>query len=586
MKSIRLLSTILFSSIIAFAVSCTHPTPDNPGEGGGSEDELPVDAINGTTIADGMNACGIVKDAVTGAGIPDIPITDGYTYVTTDANGVYQMKANRYTRNIYMSVPSNFKIPLDPDTHLPLFYSTKDFDHNKVNRNDFSLEPQAVEDKFTMIMIGDPQCQTTAQINRYKTETVPAMISCLNGAHSEGRYPNAYGMTLGDITFDSTELWGGMKGSMSNLKLQDGSWFPIFQCIGNHDHNSLQQSSDYAATGKYVENFGPTDYSFNRGQAHIITMDDIMVTNVTNNSSPNRYTWSYNGGFTKNQYIWLQQDLEHVADKADKVVFLCMHIPMRAGASSGGSSVNKSAYYAEVLTLLKQFKEAHIMIGHTHYQQNYVHTGYICKGGQPIYEHVHGAACGGWWSCDSNVTGAPNGFNVYEIEGNTVKNWTAIGSKTSADYQIRVYDGDQIYNGSKGYEYAWYRTSNKGGSNGITAVGNINLQHAFVAEVFNDDDRYWKLEMYQDGVKIGDFKKLSNGSCCNICLTSYFFNELGKNTDTWVNKTASHYWYFVPSSKTPSEEKNWEVRATQTIPTSGHENIYGCTTFTTDYSQF
>ena len=259
---------------------------------------------------------------------------------------------------------------------------------------------------------------------------------------------------------------------------------------------------------------------------------------------------------------------------------------MRAGASSGGSSVNKSAYYAEVLTLLKQFKEAHIMIGHTHYQQNYVHTGYICKGGQPIYEHVHGAACGGWWSCDSNVTGAPNGFNVYEIEGNTVKNWTAIGSKTSADYQIRVYDGDQIYNGSKGYEYAWYRTSNKGGSNGITAVGNTNLQHAFVAEVFNDDDRYWKLEMYQDGVKIGDFKKLSNGSCCNICLTSYFFNELGKNTDTWVNKTASHYWYFVPSSKKPSEEKNWEVRATQTIPTSGHENIYGCTTFTTDYSQF
>ena len=107
-----------------------------------------------------------------------------------------------------------------------------------------------------------------------------------------------------------------------------------------------------------------------------------------------------------------------------------------------------------------------------------------------------------------------------------------------------------------------------------------------MAEVFNDDDRYWKLEMYQDGVKIGDFKKLSNGSCCNICLTSYFFNELGKNTDTWVNKTASHYWYFVPSSKKPSEEKNWEVRATQTIPTSGHENIYGCTTFTTDYSQF
>ena len=194
-----------------------------------------------------------VDREITGAGIPDIPVTDGYTYTVTDANGVYQLKASRYTRNIYMSVPSEFKIPLDAGTHLPLFYSTSSFDHNKVNRNDFTLEPQAVEDKFTMIMIGDPQCQTTAQINRYKTETVPAMIACLNGGHAEGRYPNAYGMTLGDITFDSTDLWAGMKETMSNLKLQDGSWFPIFQCIGNHDHNSLEQSGDYAATGKYVE---------------------------------------------------------------------------------------------------------------------------------------------------------------------------------------------------------------------------------------------------------------------------------------------------------------------------------------------
>ena len=585
MKSIKSFSIVLLGALLAFCISCKPDNPDDPS-GHTPEEDLPVDVINGTTIAEGINACGLIKDAITGAGIPDIPVTDGYTYTVTDANGVYQLKASRYTRNIYMSVPSEFKIPLDAGTHLPLFYSTSSFDHNKVNRNDFTLEPQAVEDKFTMIMIGDPQCQTTAQINRYKTETVPAMIACLNGGHAEGRYPNAYGMTLGDITFDSTDLWAGMKETMSNLKLQDGSWFPIFQCIGNHDHNSLEQSGDYAATGKYVEYFGPTDYSFNRGKVHIISMDDIAVTKVSNNSSPNRYTWDYNGGFSKAQYLWLQADLDLVKNKADKDVFLCMHLPMRAGAHSGGSSFNKGSYYAEVLTLVKQFKEAHIMIGHTHYQQNYIHTGYICKGGQPIYEHVHGAACGGWWSCDSNVTGAPNGFNIYEIEGNTVVNWIAQGTKTATDYQLRVYDGDQLYNGSKGYEYAWFRASNKGGSSNITATGNANLKNAFVAEVFNDDDRNWKLEMWQNGEKIGDFKRLANGSCCNICLAAYFFNELSKNSDSWTNKTASHYWYFVPASAKPSSEKNWEVRATQTIPTSGKINTYGCTSFTTDYSQF
>lgn len=584
MKTCRLIS--LFAILAMLAWSCDPKVdPDNPG-GGGEPDDSRVDEINGTQIEEGMTAVGLVSDAVSGQGIPGVPVTDGYTYVVTDANGVYQMAANRYTRNIYLSVPANYMIPLDPVTHLPLFYSTKKFDKSTVNRNDFKLQPQAVEDKFTLIMIGDPQCQTASQISRYTSETIPDMLSTLNQGIAEGRYPNPYGMTLGDITFDSTELWGDMKNSMSNLKLNNGSWFPIFQCIGNHDHNSLEQNSDFDATGKFVEYFGPTDYSFDRGQVHIIAMDDIQCTKVSSNSSPNRYTWSYTGGFTKIQYQWLQNDLAQVKDKNQKAVVLCMHIPMRSGASSGGSSFNTGAFYKEVLTLLKGFKEAHIMIGHTHYTQNYVHTAYTCAGGTPIYEHIHGAACGGWWSCNSNVTGAPNGYSIYEVEGSTFKNWILKGAKTDPDYQMRVYDGDQIYSGSKGYEYMWYRSSNVGGSSNITALGNANLKNAFVAEVFNDDDRYWKLEMWQNGAKIGDFKRLSNGSCCNICIASYFFNELGKNTDTWVNKTASHYWYFVPASAKPSSEKNWEVRAIQTIPTSGQVNNYFCTSLTTDYSQF
>ena len=583
MKASRFLSLLALCAVAALA--CDPVDPDDPNKGGeGGQDER-IDVINGTNIEDGMTAIGLVSDASTGKGIPGIPVTDGYTYVLTDANGVYQMAANRYCRTVYLSLPAEYKVPLDEGTHLPCIY--RPYSRSKgVNRNDFTLTPQAVEEKFTLFMIGDPQCQNASQVTRYQTETVPAMVAAINNAHAQGKYPNVYGMTLGDITFDSTNLWDDMKATMSNLKLADGTYFPIFQCIGNHDHNSLVKTNDYEATGEFVAHFGPTDYSFNRGKAHIIVMDDISCVSVSSNSSPNKATWSYNAGFSSVQYKWLQADLDNVADKDQKIVFLCMHIPMRSGAASGGSTFNTSAFYKETLTLLKGFKEAHIMIGHTHYQQNYVHTGYTCKGGAPIYEHIHGAACGGWWSCDSNVTGAPNGYNVYEIDGNTVVNWVAIGSKTTESYQMRVYDGNQVYNGSRGYEYAWNRASNVGGTSNITAKGNAAFQNAFVVEVFNDDDRYWKLEMWQNGAKIGDFKKLANGSSCNVCIASYFFNELGKNTDTWVNKTASHYWYFVPESKNPAAEKNWEVRATQTIPTSGRENVYTCSSLTTDYSQF
>lgn len=578
MKNSKFYLSLCLAAALAFVVGCKKE--DNPG-GGGDDD---VTEINGTKILEGNNAVGLVSNASTGKGIPGVPVTDGYTYTVTDDNGVYQMAANRYCRKVYISLPAEYAVPLDNTYHMPCLYSTKVFNKNKVNRNDFVLTPQPVEDKFTLVMIGDPQCQKDAQVQRYVKETVPDMLSTLSA--SAAKYAHPYGITLGDVTFDSYDTWGPMRASMANLKLGAG-YFPIFQCIGNHDHNSKVTSGDYDATAKFVEVFGPTDYSFNRGKAHIVVMDDIIVTKIKSNSSPNSATWDYDGGFTKLQYDWLVEDLKHVDNKADKIIFLCLHIPFRGGSASGGSSINKTGkYYAEVLKLLTDFKDAHIMIGHTHYPQNYIHTGYKCKSGRPVYEHVHGAACGGWWSSNSNVTGAPNGYSLYEIEGNTVKNWIAKGTARAADYQVRVYDGNQIYSGTKGYTYEWYNPSNVGGSASIKAVGNALFRNCFVAEVWNDDSTNWKVEMYQNGVKIGDFKRIPDGGSCNVCITSYYFNELAKNTDSWTNKTASHYWYFKPESGQPKNEKNWEVRATQIIPDSGATNTYSSITLTTDYTEF
>ena len=593
MKIKRTLAIAVAFSMLC--IGCDQKTdPEKPDPKPEPDPKPQTEEINGTKIQEGMTAVGLIKNASTGKGIAGVPVTDGYTYVVTDANGVYQMAANRFCRKIYMSVPSEYEIPLDPSSHMPLIYSSDNYDKSKVNRNDFTLEPlQAPENSFTLLMIGDPQCQTESEATRYKTETIPDMQKTLNTFNPQGKYLNPYGITLGDVTFDSYDMWGTMKNSMSNVKLQTGGYLPIFQCIGNHDHNSLAQNSDYEATGAFVETFGPTDYSFNRGQAHIIVMDDIMVTNVNSNSSPNRYTWSYNGGFTKAQYEWLKQDLSYVENKSDKLVFLCLHIPFRGGSKSGGSNVNKEdAYYKEVLTLLRDFKEAHIMIGHTHYPQNYRHSSYRCKGGNPIYEHIHGAACGGWWSCNSNVTGAPNGYSLYEIEGNTVKNWVAKGTKTDMDYQIRVYDGNQIYSGSKGYQYCWHTnnlngtTINIGGSGSYAAKYSANTKNCFVAEIWDDDEANWTVEMFKDGNKLGSFTRIADGGSCNIAITSYFFNELGKNSDTWTNSTASHYWYFKPEGVLPADLTGWTVKATQKIPGTSTVNEYYCTGLTTDYSDF
>lgn len=586
----RFFNILLVAAALIAGAACDKVNPDNK-KGNQKENER-LTELNGTAISSDANMIGIVKDS-SGKPIAGVPVTDGYTYVVTDNNGVYQLVGSRYARKAYLSIPSGYEVPLDESNHLPAFFSPGTIVRDQQNRYDFTLTPQTTpEDKFTLVMIGDPQCQTDAQVLRYTSESIPNIQSTLTTFAS--KYPNPYAITLGDITFDSTNTWEGMRNSMSNIKV-GSRYLPFFQCIGNHDHNS-QTSTDFDATASFFENFGPTDYSFDRGNFHIIVMDDVLCTTTSTNSSPNRATWNYNGGFTTYQWKWLQADLELVQNKAEKCVILCCHIPFRSGSASGGSSVNKSdAYYTEFLTALKAFKEAHIMIGHTHYPQNYIHNSYRTKNGLPIYEHIHGAACGAWWSSNLNTNGQPNGYSLYECDAKngTITNWVAKSTKDDIGVQMRVYDGDQIYTGTKGYQYAWTTTTNGGagalnvgGSSNIFAKGNQVFKNAFVAAVWNDDSTNWKVELYQNGAKVGDFKRLGDGGSCDVCVCSFFFNELNKNTTSWTTSTASHYWYYVPASAEPGSEKNWEVVATQTIPTSKETNVYRCSAFTVDYAGF
>ena len=271
------------------------PTP-TPTTGDPVLADLTESQINGTTINASTTVAGLIKDSKTGKGIKGIPVTDGYSYTVTDDNGVYQMARASKSRKVYYTTPAEYEVYLDSKYSLPCFFSPGTFSSSKKYRVDFTLTPlAAVEDDFTLIAMGDPQCSVADEARRYSNETIKDIVSV------SGSYKNVYAVTLGDITFDSANLWSTMRASMSNVKA-GGRTLPFFQCIGNHDHNSLMddtgndEDDDYRATLKYEETFGPTDYSFDRGKAHIIVMDDIMVTSKTTSSKYNEYTWEYNGG--------------------------------------------------------------------------------------------------------------------------------------------------------------------------------------------------------------------------------------------------------------------------------------------------
>ena len=562
------------SRVMQFEAS-VEPEP-GPDPGPDPDPEKP--GINGTALIDGNDLVGLVFDSATGKGIAGVAVSDGFDCVATDANGVYQFKSNNLTRVVFISTPAEYKIPVASQPSVPVFYKDVKPDGSSVLRTDFKLTPLAdgKETKWIFVGIGDPQCATSSNASRYSGETIPDIKQMTANQKS------VYAMTLGDIVFDSTNMWPSMKASMSSV--YNGAWYiPFFQCMGNHDHDSLKEDTsdntmdDYNATSTFVSYFGPENYSFNRGDVHVIAMDDIIVTTKNSSSKSNGYTWSYNGGFTAKQVEWLKKDLALVDNKEEKMVFICCHIPFKAGTSN---------YIPTVLSLLQEFKEAHIMIGHTHYTQNYIYTNSRkAKGGLPLYEHIHGSACGAWWTstCSSTVSGEPSGYTVYYINGAHIDDWVFKGTRRDADFQLRVFNGNDIYHQEK-YPLNWYTSSQKIGTLDFVVKGNSVLKNCFVAEVFNDDDTHWKVELVKKstGAKIGDFKRIANGGCSNIAMSSHYYNVKGKTSDSYRSWTASHYWYYKPASGDPASETDWEVVVTHTLPGNTASHVYRCSKLTVE----
>ncbi|MBR1632163.1 MAG: calcineurin-like phosphoesterase C-terminal domain-containing protein [Bacteroidales bacterium] len=574
------------------AAACEKPEiPSSYFDGDGNEKEQTEQkeiytSIEGTTIDARNNAVGFVSDRETGLGIAGIKVTDGYSFTVTDENGVYQFQANRYTRNIYISVPAEYEIPLDPKTKIPLFYSTGDFDRKQMNRNDFSLKKlPAVEENWTLIAVGDPQCNTVAKHDRYVTETIPDIIKSLGEHQKKGEYPNAYAITLGDIIEDSPHLWPSMKESMSNILVGE-RYLPFFQCIGNHDHNANYQTP-YEASKSYIEQFGPTDYSFDRGKAHIVVMDNVIC-------KENRTTtWRYDGGLTDQQWKWLQQDLSLVENKSEKMIIFVAHIPFRYGVESDGACVSYDRHYYDVLQALTEFNEAHLMIGHTHYTHNYIHHKYLTAGGTPVYEHVHCAACGAWWSGNLSAAGSPNGYTYYDIRGAGMHNWVARGTNMDDnDAQMRVYDGNASYGevqGDKDYRFSWtgggYMNQNSDATRASTfRAGQSILKDCFIAAIWGDDDSNWRVEIEYKG-NTYPMQRIRK-SIADMCVSAFYRTQLNKSTVTW-SKDLSTYWYANVPGADPATAKGWTVKAYQTIPGSGTQNIYTCSDrLQTDYTGF
>ena len=430
---------------------------------------------------------GYVKDT-NGNPISGVAVSDGFSVVATNSQGYYKIEnVTKDCRYIYISIPAEYEVPTN-EFGQPHFYKPYP---DYTNRYDFTLTPLAggKEKKFALFTFGDPQVSAESRFVRFKNEAIPGIRKHCDEVKASGL--PCYGITLGDIisngnSTNSSEYRDDMRDGFSITSVG----LPVFQVMGNHDNTFFgskqpiyadERSSTFelAAQRAHEDMFGPINYSFNRGDTHIIGMRDIVYT-VSNTPS------NYETGFLDEQLEWLKQDLALVPK--DKNVVLCVHIPLN----------NRDTHHIqEVLALLNTYKEAHIMSGHTHiinlsYEHKVVGTGY-----DNVYEHNVGAICGAWWTTNMCGDGSPCGFGVFVGEGNTFSDWYYTGyheGMNTRSHQMRLYRGNAVTGGAISGENTY-------GTKGYYAFN--FAEDVLLANVYFADSQ-WTIKVYEDGVYSGD----------------------------------------------------------------------------------
>ena len=424
---------------------------------------------------------GNVKDT-SGNPIKGVPVSDGFTIVTTDDDGYYKMEVDPDTWYIYITLPSEYEVPIDENGQACFW---KKYPSNSP-RYDFTLTPLAggKEEKFALFTFGDPQVSSDAKLARFYNEAVPAIK-----AHYDevSKTMPCYGITLGDIISNATSRNSGP----FRVPMRDGFsvpnvGLPVFHVMGNHDCNFYNASlpvlpdegnSNYQikVQREHEDVFGPANYSFNRGDIHIIGMRNIIYTSNTSQS--------VKLGFMDEQYEWLKQDLALVPK--DHTVLFCVHIPMMKD--------NLLYNTPKVMELLNTFPKMHIISGHRHFIWNY---DYAAEGTAytNLKEHVVGAICGAWWTTNLCGCGAPCGYGVFVGEGKEITDSYHIGIHEGMNvrsHQMRLYRGNEI-TGAAIPEGA----ANKYGTMGYYAF-NFD-EDVLLANVYFADNT-WTIKVYEDG---------------------------------------------------------------------------------------
>ncbi len=384
--------------------------------------------------------------ACEGKGVAGVAVSDGHSVVVTDSKGRFRIEIAPESRFVFISTPSGH---ISPSRGTGCWWQRIEA---KKKVYDFTLERNPKDDtRHNLIVIADPQISDAEEFSglRENAEYVRQCAEKVSGDYT-------FGLCLGDIVGWNHKLYPEYN------EIMDATGVDFRKVIGNHDMTNYGRSFE-GSTRDFEAMYGPTYYSFNVGKVHHIVLNDNFYVGKD---------WYYIGYLPEEQLRWMEQDLALVGK--DKKVVVSLHIPTtlrewdRTGYNFDFSKIadvmcNKKAVY----DLLAPY-DALILSGHIHTGNNEIIS-------DSLMEHNVSSLGGAWWCGPVCVDGGPAGFKLYTFDGTDVK-WAYYGCGTPEDYRMKVYVNSSLYPGE------------------------------VVANVW-DYDPEWKVEYFEDGVKVCDMKR-------------------------------------------------------------------------------
>ena len=365
-------------------------------------------------------------------GIPDVGVSNGYDIARTNSRGEYSIQASKGSV-LFVIQPQGFRVPLNKNNQPQFYYMYKPEGSPQLKYKgsdptgplpasvDFPLNLEPHPDTFRILVLGDPQPYNEKEMEYFRAGIVGEFEDCSGFT---------FGISLGDIVGDDLNLFPLYKNVIARAGI------PWFNVMGNHDMNYdvvLDEMSDET----FEKEFGPNTYSFNYGKAHFIVLDDVLYPDPRDSSG-------YWGGFTENQFLFIENDLKYVPN--DHLVILAFHIPI---SEREGGDPFRDEDRIRLFSLLKTFPYTLSLSAHTHFQsQDFFgrNEGWEQEG---FHHHYNvGASCGDWYSGEIDANdlpvstmrdGTPKGYALLNISGNQYTIDYKVAGK-SEDYRMRIHN--------------------------------------------------------------------------------------------------------------------------------------------------